>query len=294
MSDPLGFLNVDKPEGMTSHDVVARVRRVAGMRRVGHAGTLDPLATGVLLVGLGRATRLIEYLVGQPKTYVARVRLGQTTNTYDADGEITAEMPVTSTQAEIEAALTPFQGEIAQRAPIYSAIKKDGQPLYKRARRGEAVEAPVRNVTIYDLALVAFESPFVELRVVCSAGTYIRSLAHDLGQALGCGGHIAALRRTAIGSFSAETALPLADLTADMLTANLLSPDSAVGHLPRLDLNPSDSATLLHGGRLTRQPDQPQADLVRAYDADGRFVGVVASRDNGALWQPRKLLISAG
>ena len=154
-----GVLNVDKPIGLTSHDVVNRVRRIAGMRRVGHAGTLDPLATGVLLVCLGRATRLVEYLTGQPKTYLATIRLGQTTNTYDAEGEITAETPVTATAQEIETALADFRGPISQLPPMFSAVKQSGRPLYKLARQGEEVERAPRQVTIYELNLTGFRKP---------------------------------------------------------------------------------------------------------------------------------------
>ncbi|MEZ4517256.1 MAG: tRNA pseudouridine(55) synthase TruB [Chloroflexota bacterium] len=169
---PAGVLVVDKPLGLTSHDVVQRVRRATGIRRVGHAGTLDPLATGVLVVCVGWATRLIEYLVDSRKTYETTVRLGRTTTTYDAEGEIVAERPAAVTPDQLHAALIPFRGPIRQKAPAYSAIKKDGQPLYKAARRGEAVEAPVRQVTIDTLELLDFRPPDVDLRVVCSAGTY--------------------------------------------------------------------------------------------------------------------------
>lgn len=287
-----GILNIDKPAGMTSHDVVNRVRRVAGLRRVGHAGTLDPLATGVLLVALGRATRLLEYLVGQPKTYVAMVRLGQTTDTYDAEGDIVSERPVTVTSASIAAALEDFRGDIVQRAPVYSAIKQDGQPLYRLARRGEAVAAPLRPVTIYELDLLDFTAPWLQLRVHCSTGTYIRSLAHDLGEALDCGGHIVALRRTAVGDFDAAQAVALDALQPDTLATHLLAPDTAVAPLPRLDLTADEVLELAHGRRPARRPEQPDAHLLRAYDPDGRFVGVVSAE--GGTWRPRKLFVSAG
>ena len=209
-----GILNIDKPEGMTSHDVVNRVRRACGLRRVGHAGTLDPLATGVLVVCVGRATRLAEYVVGQPKEYVAVVRLGQTTDTYDADGTILEERPVSADSATIQTALQQFTGPIEQIPPMYSAIKRDGKPLYKLARQGIEVERKARAITIYNLTLEDRTENDITLRVACSTGTYIRSLAHDLGEVLGCGGHIVALRRTRVGSFSAENAVPLDQLTA--------------------------------------------------------------------------------
>lgn len=285
-----GLLNIDKPAGITSHDVVARVRRVTGVRRVGHAGTLDPIATGVLLVGVGQATRLLEYLVGQPKTYEARLRLGQATNTYDTEGEITAERPfshITSTQ--IATHLTPFRGQIEQQPPIYSAIKKDGQPLYKLARQGIEVDVPLRQVTIYALEMLAFAAPFVDLRVTCSAGTYIRSLAHDLGETLGCGAHLTGLRRTAIGDFGIETAVSLPDLTPDNLHDYLQPPDTAVSHFPPLILSREEAQQWQQGMRVTPQPDQPiDAELVRTYDENGRFLGI--STAQAGHWQPKKVL----
>jgi tRNA pseudouridine55 synthase len=203
MSDLSGVLCVDKPLGMTSHDVVGRTRRVAGLRRVGHAGTLDPLATGVLLLCLGRAARLIEYLVGHDKVYETTVRLGQTTATYDAEGEVLAERPFLHlTLSQIEAALEAFRGDIVQQPPIYSAIKQGGQPLYKLARQGKTeVARPYRPVTIHELTRLSWEPPHLSLRIACSSGTYIRSLGYDLGEALGCGGHLSALRRLAVGRF---------------------------------------------------------------------------------------------
>ena len=288
MSPPLaGILNIDKPAGITSHDVIGRVRRAARMRRVGHAGTLDPLATGVLLVCLGRATRLVEYLTGQPKTYEAVIRMGQTTDTYDAEGTITAERPITFTEADLAQALTQFRGDIEQVPPMYSAIKRDGQPLYKLARQGKEVERPSRPVTIYNLDILNWQPPLLSLRITCSKGTYIRSLAHDLGEALGCGGHIVALRRTAVGDFTLDTAVPLNDLKPDNLGNYLLPMDTAVSHLPRLDLPDLDANRLLMGQTVSRQPEQPAAELVRAYGADGRFIGVV--RANESVWQAHKM-----
>lgn len=289
-----GVLNIDKPAGLTSHDVVNRLRRVAGIRRVGHAGTLDPLATGVLLVCLGRATRLVEYLTGQPKTYLATIRLGQTTTTYDAEGEITAKRPVTATRPEIEAALQTFRGPISQLPPMFSAVKQAGRPLYQLARQGQEVERTPRQITIYELNLdpVGFRKPtgsFLDLdvRVVCSAGTYIRSLAHDLGQTLGCGGHIVELRRTAVGSFSVETAVPLADLSPENLPEYLLPADAAVQHLPRLDVTAEEALALQQGKQISRQPTQPDAPFARAYDENSSFIGILAL--TGDNWQPHKI-----
>ena len=273
-----GLLTIDKPGGMTSHDVVNRIRRLMDIRRIGHAGTLDPLATGVLLLCIGRTTRLVEYLVGHDKVYEVTVRLGQTTNTYDAEGEVVLERPFTHlTIAQIEQALAPFRGPIQQKPPIYSAIKKDGQPLYKLARAGVEVDVPARKVTIHALDILNVALPEVRLRTACSSGTYIRSLAHDLGEALGCGGHVTALRRTAVGDFAVTDAVPLADLTALNWSEHILAGETAVAHLPRLDLTADQTAALQNGQRPPRQTDQPQSPLLRAYDAAGQFIGIVTA-----------------
>lgn len=284
----VGVLSVDKPLELTSHDVVQKVRRLAGIRRVGHAGTLDPLATGVLILALGRATRLLEYVVALPKTYEARVRLGQVSNTYDGEGEIVEERPVTVGGADIEAALERFRGTFEQVPPMYSAVRKGGQRLYELARKGVEVEREAREVTVYEATLVQWEPPDAALRVVCSTGTYIRSLAHDLGQALGCGAYLAGLRRTAVGSFVIADATPLDDLSEANLQAHVQPPDAAVQHLARLDVLQDAAERLANGQRLPQGAEEPDADLVRAYDPGGRFVGIVAAE--GDQWRPHKIL----
>lgn len=287
-----GVLALDKPAGITSHDVVQQLRRLSGQRRIGHAGTLDPLATGLLLLCFGRSTRLVEYLIGQPKAYTATIRLGQTTDTYDADGTIVDERPADVSLAQIESALAGFRGTIQQLAPVYSAIKRDGQPLYKRARRGEDVERPSREVTFYDLRLISWEEPWLVVHAHCSSGTYIRSLAHDLGKALGCGGHIAALRRTAIGPVTVDQAVPLADLTPTSLAAALVPGHTAVSHLPRRDFSAEAAAQLLRGQRVPQHAAALLADgtVVRAYAPQDLFLGIVIAR--GSDWQPHKMFHS--
>lgn len=284
-----GVLNIDKPLGLTSHDVVARVRRHGRVRRVGHAGTLDPLATGVLVVCVGRATRLVEYLVGQPKTYETVVRLGEVTNTYDAEGEITAVSPPPAdlSPTQLEPILAQFRGDIEQIPPIYSAIKKDGQPLYKMARRGETIEIPARPVTIYDLTFMAWETPHLSLRISCSAGTYIRSLGHDIGQVLGCGGHLVQLRRTAVGAFNSDTAVSLDSLTPENIADYLQPTDTAVAHLPPLTLDDNQIQDLYNGRLVPRQAEHPSADLVRLYEPHGRFAGILTGEPTH--WRPRKM-----
>lgn len=292
---PGGVLNIDKPAGMTSHDVVNVVRRLSGVRRTGHTGTLDPLATGVLLLCIGRATRLSEYLVGQDKQYEAAVRLGQETNTYDAEGEIVAEKPVTVGREAIESALNHFRGAISQVPPMFSAVKKEGKPLYELARKGVVVERPPRKVTIYHLDLVDWTPPLLRLDVTCSSGTYIRSLAHDLGQLLGCGGHITALRRTAVGHFSVGEAVPLEALTAENWTEKLLPADSAVAHLPAVEFSNEEAAALQQGQQVAQKIDfsQPPSEaLARAYNNAGLFIGIVAAGPD--YWQPRKILVPFG
>jgi tRNA pseudouridine55 synthase len=291
MSDsPLsGLLNLDKPVDVTSHDVVNQVRRLSSMRQVGHAGTLDPLATGVLLVCLGPATRLVEYLVGRPKQYRATIRLGQETNTYDADGEVVAERPLNVTQEEVAAALAHFQGVIEQIPPMFSAIKQGGQPLYKLARQGIDTPRPPRQVTVYAIELRAWKPPHVEIQLTCSAGTYVRSIAHDLGRMLGCGGHIAALRRTAVGNFTLDSAVPLNELDREKLLALLQPPDTAVSHLPRLNLTEAEATAARQGRRVPRPArDSDDDTLVRAYHPDGRFLGILRATES--TWQPHKIL----
>ena len=283
-----GVLCVDKPLGITSHDVVNRVRRLAGLRRVGHAGTLDPLATGVMLLCLGRSTRLVEYLVGHDKLYETTVRLGQTTTTYDAEGEIVAERPFTHLSlSQIQDALEPFRGDIQQQPPLYSAIKQGGQPLYKLARQGKTdVERPFRPVIIRELTLLGWEPPLLSLRIGCSSGTYIRSLGHDLGEALGCGGHLTGLRRLAVGDFGVEDAVPLDQLMPENVASFLLPADTAVRHLPRLDLSETAAADILQGKAIPKTI-QMVGELARAYDPAGQFLGVVAAQQDA--WLARKM-----
>ncbi len=290
-----GFLAADKPAGITSHDVVQQLRRLSRQRRIGHAGTLDPLATGLLLIGFGRSTRLIEYLIGQPKRYTATVRLGQATDTYDADGTIIAERPIAVSQQDIAAALASFHGTIQQYAPIYSAIKRGGTPLYKLARTGHEVERPLRNVTFYGLSIESWQEPFLVLDVRCSAGTYVRSLAHDLGEALGCGGHITALRRTAIGQVTLVQAVPLNGLDADSLAARILPGPSTISHVPRLAFPAAAAYQLLLGQRVPfgaadRMLALPEGSPIRGYGPDDSFLGIIVTRDQ--TWQPHKMFLN--
>ena len=244
-----GLLLIDKPSGLTSHDIVRRVRRLFKTRRVGHAGTLDPLASGVLPVALGEATRLLQFLLADDKAYRATARLGVTTDTLDADGEILEERPVPEiSQGQLERVLQCFRGAIEQIPPMYSALKQNGVPLYKLARQGETVERQPRRVTIHSLKLLSFAPPFLQLEVHCSKGTYIRSLLADIGEELGCGAHLTALRRTASAGFEAAECIALADLeNLDDPHQALLTPLQAMRAYPVVELN-ADAVKALHFG----------------------------------------------
>lgn len=268
-----GILPVDKPLGWTSHDVVGRVRRLAGQRAVGHAGTLDPLASGVLLLVLGTATRLSPYMLASEKEYCAEVVLGATTATDDAEGEMLTRTPVPPLGRDtIEAALARFEGEIAQVPPRYAAIKRSGEKLYVLARRGEDVVVEPRRVTIARIELVRLDLPRLRLRVVCGAGTYIRALARDVGAALGVGGYLHALRRVRSGTFAAGDCVPLGDLAAvGDVRAALLPPDRAVLSLPALALSASQAEDVRHGRPVAGSDVRGS---IRLYGPDGHLVAL--------------------
>jgi len=250
---PDGIIIVDKAGGMTSHDVVARVRRLAGTRRVGHAGTLDPMATGVLIVGVEKATRLLGHLSLTHKEYAATIRLGQSTTTDDAEGEPSGCAPATGvTRAALDREIAKLTGEIAQVPPLVSAIKVGGQRAYKLTRAGAAPELKPRPVTVYEFTVTdvrqAGDLLDVDATVRCSSGTYIRALARDLGAALGTGGHLTALRRTSVGPYTIAQARTL-DFLAERLEVTPL-PDAAAAAFPRLDLGQDDARRLSHGIRI--------------------------------------------
>ena len=270
-----GLLVVDKPAGMTSHDVVARVRRALGTRRVGHAGTLDPPATGVLLVGVGRATRLLRFCEVHEKEYMAEVTFGAVTSTQDAEGEVLAEADASALTGEaVEAALARFRGEIDQVPPMVSAVKVGGERLYKAARRGEDVERASRTITVHALDLLSFEPgprARARLRVVCSKGTYVRTLAHDLGAALGPGAHVATLRRTRIGPFDATGAVRLEDVTPERVRD---VGDALTGY-PRRDVDAAAARALIQGKPL------PAAGIPGPYAVWGPDGLVAVAEDRG-------------
>ena len=276
-----GLVLVDKPSGMTSHDVVDVVRRHLGTRKVGHAGTLDPMATGLLVLGVGRATRLLRYLGDLPKSYAGTARLGSETDTLDADGEVVRSAPVTSTREEVAAAARALVGESMQAPPAYSAVKVGGRKLYQAARKGEELEAPPRPIRVYAFDVTALDGSTFGFAITCSGGTYVRVLVADVGRGLGCGAHLTSLRRTAIGSFAVEEAkAPEA--------AGPLPVERAVAHLPRLPLEAEEAEAASHG-----RPLGP-AGIVGSYavfDPDGRLIGVY--RDQGAMARPEVILAGA-
>jgi tRNA pseudouridine55 synthase len=245
-----GLLLVDKPAGPTSHDVVAIARRALGTRRVGHTGTLDPFATGLLVVCVGSATRLVEFLTGLPKRYLAGVRLGIRTTTDDPEGEVeaTSDSWRTLTRPDVERALEPLRGPIQQTPPRFSAKKVAGEPAYALARRGEDVVLAPIAVEIHALDLLAWNPPHLELDVRCSAGTYVRTLARDLGERLGTGAHLTSLRRTEVGSFRVDDALDLDGLhDAGTVERAWIRPADALAHLPRVRIGAEDAERLAHG-----------------------------------------------
>ena len=278
------MLLVDKPQGVTSHDVVARARRLLGTRKVGHAGTLDPMATGLLLLGVDSATRLLTYLVGLDKEYTATIRLGIATDTDDAEGAVVATRDASGVaDADIARGIAALTGRIAQRPSTYSAIKVDGRRAYDRARAGEEVELVARPVTIHAFDLLSTrrtgEAIDLDVRVACSSGTYIRALARDLGADLGVGGHLTALRRTRIGPFSVADAVTLPDPREhpDAAPPPLRDPGSVAQELfPVVRLDEAQTRDVAHGKRV--ELAAPDVELAAALTPDGRLAALVELR----------------
>jgi tRNA pseudouridine55 synthase len=283
-----GLVLIDKPQGWTSHDAVARTRRLANTRKVGHAGTLDPMATGLLILGINSSTRLLTYVVGLDKEYLATIRLGATTTTDDAEGEELTRAPAGAVESlaasDIAAGIRELTGDISQRPSAVSAIKVDGKRAYARVRAGEDVELPARPVTVseFDLVGSTAEDGFLDLevRVVCSSGTYIRALARDLGAGLGVGGHLTSLRRTRIGPFSIDAAEPLDTLDVDRA---LIGPADAASRLfDRLDLDEQQALELSQGKRIIAPTGAADGGPVAAVDPHGRLIGLAEYRSGKA------------
>ena len=283
-----GLLNVDKPAGVTSRDVVNHVQRIVRPLKVGHAGTLDPLATGVIVLCLGKATRLMEYVQRQAKSYRGTFLLGRTSDTEDTEGQITEVEGRQPTADEMAAALTSFVGDIEQRPPAYSALKVRGQRAYTLARAGKAVDLPPRPVTVHSIALVSYCYPELVLDIRCGAGTYIRSLGRDIAESLGTAAVMSNLVRTAVGGFSLQKAHPLKSLDADSIDSWLESPTLAVAMMPKITLDRSQIDRICQGQPIAAPEDLNFADQEWAgIDSEGRLVAILRTK-NGTSLKPAK------
>lgn len=274
-----GWICIDKPEGMTSFTAANRVRGILGLKKTGHTGTLDPMATGVLPIALSGTTRFIELLPVHEKAYTARVRLGLTTDTLDITGQVLSTAAVSVTPSAIEAAASKFLGETLQTPPMYSALRQNGVRLYELARRGESVERPQRKIRISDIAVSDVTENEFTLTVACSAGTYIRSLADDIGKALGCGAVLAALRRTAANGFTLDNCITLQKLEqlrdANLVGEVLLQADAPLMHYPAVTVTAAQGVRFSNGGSLLRtRVGNPETGVYRVYDPTQKFLGL--------------------
>lgn len=294
-----GILNINKPAEMTSHDVVAQIRHAARIRRVGHAGTLDPLATGVLLVCLDQATRVSRYLMASDKRYRAQIRLGAATDTDDREGQVLHRHPVPPTlqKDDLDQALQTFVGQIAQTPPRYAAIKHQGTPLYELARQGIEVETEPRQIVIHAIHLLNWQPPELTVEVHCGPGTYIRALARDLGESLGCGGHLTELVRTQSGQFSLQNAIELEEALTRLCSHppemnDLLWPvDAALAHLDTLTVDAGAEAQIRSGQQVPGPPPALAAEenpaQRRVYAKDGTLIAIAEYDPATRQWQPR-------
>ncbi len=295
-----GVLVVDKPVGMTSHDVVQVVRNGTGLRRAGHTGTLDPRASGVLVILVGPAVRLSEYVSASDKRYQAIIRLGSTTDTFDAEGKFTrSNQPVDVTEAQFEEVLKSFIGEIEQTPPPYSAVKVQGRKAYEMARQGEEVDLAPRKIQVHHLEVLEWAPPEVVVDVHCSSGTYVRSLANDLGEKLGCGAYLVGLRRTKSGRFSLRDATPLRKLQEAFTAGNwyqfLIPAAEALGDWPAVELSPDEVEAVRHGHRVKVKEGNTEAK-VRGVSTQGELVAlmeIATAEDGSSEWQPRKVFFTS-
>lgn len=291
-----GALVVDKPVGMTSHDVVQVIRNGTGIRRAGHTGTLDPRASGVLVILIGPAVRLSEFVSASDKRYQAIIRLGSTTDTYDADGRFTqvSSVPVEITEGQFEEALKQFIGEIEQAPPPYSAVKVRGRKAYEMARQGEEVILEPRMIQVYHLDVLEWAPPEVVVDVHCSSGTYVRSLANDLGKVLGCGAHLVGLRRTKSGRFTLRDSVPLRKLQEAFTAGNwyqyLIPAAEALADWPAVELDPDQVEEVRHGHRVPA--DAGAKGMARGVSTQGELVALLEVDQETQEWQPKKVFFS--
>ena len=292
-----GVLVIDKPVGMTSHDVVQIVRKGTDIRRAGHTGTLDPRASGVLVVLIGPAVRLSEFVSASDKRYQATIRLGSSTDTYDADGTITQSNPtINISEQQFVDSLDNFIGEIEQVPPPYSAVKVKGRKAYEMSRKGEEVELAPRKINVYSLELLEWVPPEAVVDVYCSSGTYVRSLAHDLGQLLGCGAHLVGLRRTKSGRFTLRDAVPLRRLreafTAGEWYKYLIPAAEALADWPMVELDPDQVELVRHGHRIPLAPGE--TGWARAVSQQGDLVALMEADIDHSEWRPKKVFFQSG
>jgi tRNA pseudouridine55 synthase len=289
-----GVLVVDKPVGLTSHDVVQIIRKGTNIRRAGHTGTLDPRASGVLVVLIGPAVRLSEYVSASDKRYQAVVRLGTRTDTYDADGRVVSTSPVDITESQFEESLKKFVGTIEQVPPPYSAVKIKGRKAYEMAREGEEVDLLPRIIQVYNLELLEWAPPEAVIDVYCSSGTYVRSLAHDLGEALGCGAHLVGLRRTKSGRFTLRDAVPLRKLREHFENGTwyqlVIPAAEALSDWPSVELTSDQMEAVRHGHRVPG--DGSKGKLARGISEQGELVALLEFDEAASEWQPKKVFFS--
>ena len=288
-----GILNINKPPARTSQDIVSFVKHLSKQRHVGHAGTLDPIATGVLPICLGQATRMSSFIMENHKTYIAEITLGISTNTYDSEGTVVQQKdPSYVTKAQVNEILPTLTGKIMQKPPSFSALKQQGKRLYELARAGIEVETNAREVIVYRLELLEWNPPCLIIEVECGKGTYIRSIAHDIGQSLGCGAHISALIRTKYGPFNIEDSVSLPQLEDAFnheYWQELLYPmDIVINDWIAVIVTPEQERDILNGRTLPYSADNTETRC-RAYSSDGRFLAVLRSLPDKATWQPDKV-----
>ena len=294
--DVHGVFLLDKPQGVSSNDIMQKVKRLFKANKAGHTGALDPLATGMLPICLGEATKFSQFLLDSDKRYVVTAKLGERTDTSDAEGQVVQSREVNVAEADILAALPAFRGEILQVPTMFSALKHNGKPLYEYARAGVTVEREARPITIFELKFIDYQAPFLTLEVHCSKGTYIRTLVDDLGEALGCGAHVTMLRRLAVADYPIEEMMPIEDLAllADSfpnseLDRLLLPMDTAVASLPQLNLTTEQTKAVGFGQRVKFENTQALNGLVRLFSENGQFLGI-AEITAGNIIRPNRMV----
>ena len=298
MSHINGIINIDKPSGITSMDVVRKIRSASGVKKVGHGGTLDPIATGVIPVAIGKATRLLEYFLMSNKSYIARIHFGKTTDTFDSEGEIisTKVDPPLAINV-IEKTMNSFRGEIEQTPPPFSAIKKNGRRLYELARRGIDTYIEPRNVTVNEIKIINYEPPILDLFIRCGKGFYVRSLANDLGKILGCGGYLNDLKSTSLGNFEISKSILLAKAMSAIEngdTSKIVQPlETCVGNFERVNLSLEETTNIKNGQKIPYTLDSSieKGSLASAFSPKGDLAAIIMFEDKSREWKPVKVFI---